>query len=212
MSKLYIVNFSSRSMQCIFLVFRVLCPSYASEYLASYEIQGKEIKENDHVLIGCAADERKALEALLILRQKKLHITLYSERPPTALFLCIVRKLDSISLLFCPESMEDIAHCAEFYTKGKRFVSKAAQRKNETNLLGRFVNMESLSETNRLLVFGIAEGLSLKEMQSLTGRKERYIQTCLHRLKERFNVLEKRELFSALLKWLSLDVQEFQAG
>lgn len=95
-------------------MFRGLCPSYASEYLASYEIQGKEIKENDHVLIGCAADERKTLESLLILRQKKLHITLYSERPPTALFLCIVRKLDTISLLFCPESMEDIAHCAEF--------------------------------------------------------------------------------------------------
>lgn len=108
--------------------------------------------------------------------------------------------------------MEDIAHCAEFYTKGKRFVSKAVQRKNETELLGRFINLESLSETNRLLVFAIAEGLSLKEMQSLTGRKERYIQTCLHRLKERFNVLERRELFSALLKWLSLDVQEFQAG
>ena len=84
--------------------------------------------------------------------------------------------------------------------------------KNETELLGRFINLESLSETNRLLVFAIAEGLSLKEMQSLTGRKERYIQTCLHRLKERFNVLERRELFSALLKWLSLDVQEFQAG
>ena len=74
------------------------------------------------------------------------------------------------------------------------------------------LNLESLSETNRLLIFAIAEGLSLKEMQSLTGRKERYIQTCLHRLKERFNVLERRELFSALLKWLSLDVQEFQAG
>ena len=125
-------------------VFRPLCPSYASEYLKSHEVQGKEIKETDHVLIGCTADERKALEALLILREKKLHITLYSERPPTALFLCIVRKLDNVSLLFCPESMEDIAHCAEFYTKGKRFVSKAAQRKNETELLGRFINLESL--------------------------------------------------------------------
>lgn len=52
-------------------VFRVLCPSYASEYLESHEVQGKEIKENDHVLIGCTADERKALEALLILREKK---------------------------------------------------------------------------------------------------------------------------------------------
>ena len=212
MSKLYIVNFSRSEYAMHIPVFRALCPSYASEYLKSHEVQGKEIKETDHVLIGCTADERKALEALLILREKKLHITLYSERPPTALFLCIVRKLDNVSLLFCPGSMEDIAHCAAFYTKGKRFVSKAAQRKNETELLGRFINLESLSETNRLLVFAIAEGLSLKVMQSLTGRKERYIQTCLHRLKERFNVLERRELFSALLKWLSLDVQEFQAG
>lgn len=52
-------------------VFRALCPSYASEYLKSHEVQGKEIKETDHVLIGCTADERKALEALLILREKK---------------------------------------------------------------------------------------------------------------------------------------------
>lgn len=193
-------------------VFRVLCPSYASEYLESHKIKGKEIKETDQVLIGCTADERKALEALLILREKKLYITLYSERPPTALFLCIVRKLDNISLLFCPESMEDVAHCAEFCRIKKKFMSKSAQRKTETDLLGRFINIESLSETNRLLVFAIAEGLSLKEMQSLTRRKERYIQTCLHRLKERFNVLERRELFSALLKWLSLDVQDFQAG
>ncbi len=193
-------------------VFRVLCPSYASEYLESHKIKGKEIKETDQVLIGCTADERKALEALLILREKKLYITLYSERPPTALFLSIVRKLDNISLLFCPESMEDVAHCAEFCRIKKKFMSKAAQRKTETDLLGRFINIESLSETNRLLVFAIAEGLSLKEMQSLTRRKERYIQTCLHRLKERFNVLERRELFSALLKWLSLDVQDFQAG
>lgn len=193
-------------------VFRVLCPSYASEYLESHKIKGKEIKETDQVLIGCTADERKALEALLILREKKLHITLYSERPPTALFLSIVRKLDNISLLFCPESMEDVAHCAEFCRIKKKFMSKSAQRKTETDLLGRFINIESLSETNRLLVFAIAEGLSLKEMQSLTRRKERYIQTCLHRLKERFNVLERRELFSALLKWLSLDVQDFQAG
>ena len=193
-------------------VFRVLCPSYASEYLESHKIKGKEIKETDQVLIGCTADERKALEALLILREKKLYITLYSERPPTALFLSIVRKLDNISLLFCPESMEDVAHCAEFCRIKKKFMSKSAQRKTETDLLGRFINIESLSETNRLLVFAIAEGLSLKEMQSLTRRKERYIQTCLHRLKERFNVLERRELFSALLKWLSLDVQEFQAG
>ena len=193
-------------------VFRVLCPSYASEYLESHKIKGKEIKETDQVLIGCTADERKALEALLILREKKLYITLYSERPPTALFLSIVRKLDNISLLFCPESMEDVAHCAEFCRKKKKFMSKSAQRKTETDLLGRFINIESLSETNRLLVFAIAEGLSLKEMQSLTRRKERYIQTCLHRLKERFNVLERRELFSALLKWLSLDVQDFQAG
>ncbi len=193
-------------------VFRVLCPSYASEYLESHKIKGKEIKETDQVLIGCTADERKALEALLILREKKLYITLYSERPPTALFLSIVRKLDNISLLFCPESMEDVAHCAEFCRIKKKFMSKSAQRKTETDLLGRFINIESLSETNRLLVFAIAEGLSLKEMQSLTRRKERYIQTCLHRLKERFNVLERRELFSALLKWLSLDVQDFQAG
>ena len=193
-------------------VFRVLCPSYASEYLESHKIKGKEIKETDQVLIGCTADERKALEALLILREKKLYITLYSERPPTALFISIVRKLDNISLLFCPESMEDVAHCAEFCRIKKKFMSKSAQRKTETDLLGRFINIESLSETNRLLVFAIAEGLSLKEMQSLTRRKERYIQTCLHRLKERFNVLERRELFSALLKWLSLDVQDFQAG
>ena len=193
-------------------VFRVLCPSYASEYLESHKIKGKEIKETDQVLIGCTADERKALEALLILREKKLYITLYSERPPTALFLSIVRKLDNISLLFCPESMEDVAHCAEFCRIKKKFMSKSAQRKTETDLLGRFINIESLSETNRLLVFAIAEGLSLKEMQSLTRRKERYIQTCLHRLKERFNVLERRELFSALLKWLSLDAQDFQAG
>ena len=116
-------------------VFRVLCPSYASEYLESHKIKGKEIKETDQVLIGCTADERKALEALLILREKKLYITLYSERPPTALFLSIVRKLDNISLLFCPESMEDVAHCAEFCRIKKKFMSKSAQRKTETDLL-----------------------------------------------------------------------------
>ena len=53
-------------------VFRVLCPSYASEYLESHKIKGKEIKETDQVLIGCTADERKALEALLILRLESI--------------------------------------------------------------------------------------------------------------------------------------------
>ena len=61
-------------------VFRVLCPSYASEYLESHKIKGKEIKETDQVLIGCTADERKALEALLILREKKaLYNALFRE-------------------------------------------------------------------------------------------------------------------------------------
>lgn len=110
-------------------VFRALCPSYASEYLKSHEVQGKEIKETDHVLIGCTADERKALEALLILREKKLHITLYSERPPTALFLCIVRKLDNVSLLFCPESMEDIAPLRRVLHKRKKICIKGGPKK-----------------------------------------------------------------------------------
>lgn len=110
-------------------VFRALCPSYASEYLKSHEVQGKEIKETDHVLIGCTADERKALEALLILREKKLHITLYSERPPTALFLCIVRKLDNVSLLFCPESMEDIALAQSFTQKEKDLYQRRPKEK-----------------------------------------------------------------------------------
>lgn len=56
MSKLYIVNFSRSEYAMHIPVFRALCPSYASEYLKSHEVQGKEIKETDHVLIGCTAD------------------------------------------------------------------------------------------------------------------------------------------------------------
>ena len=99
-----------------------------------------------------------------------------------------------------------------FFRERQEICLKNRPKKDETELLGKFVSLDSLNEMNRLLVFGIAEGLSLKEMQSLTGRGERYIQTCLQRLKKRFNVLERRELFTALIKWISLDAGAAHTG
>ena len=205
MNKLYVINFSRSEYAMHASLFKALCPSCVSEHIEKCGLQDKEFSKTDCALIGCAADEKNALESLLLAKEKNLRATLYAERKPSALFLSIVQGMENSNLLICPESVDEARQCACFSEKGKRYVSKAAQRKDETGLLGKFVSLDSLSEMNRLLVFGIAEGLSLKEMQSLTGRGERYIQTCLQRLKKRFNVLERRELFTALIKWISLD-------
>lgn len=212
MGKLYVINFSRSEYAMHASLFKALCPSCAAEYIESRDLQDKEFSKTDCALIGCAFDEKKALESLLLAKEKNLRTTLYAERKPSALFLGIAQRMENAHLLVCPESIDEARQCASFPEKGKRYVSKAAQRKDETELLGKFVSLESLSEMNRLLVFAIAEGLSLKEMQALTGRGERYIQTCLQRLKKRFNVLERRELFTALIKWISLDAGASHTG
>ena len=212
MNKLYVINFSRSEYAMHAPVFKALCPSCVAEHIESRGLQDREFSKTDSALIGCAADEKKALESLLLAKEKNLRATLYAEQKPSALFLSLAQGMENANLLICPESMDEARQCASFAEKGKRYVSKAAQRKDGTELLGKFVALDSLSELNRLLVFSIAEGLSLKEMQLLTGRGERYIQTCLQRLKKRFNVLERRELFTALIQWISLDAGAAHAG
>lgn len=116
-------------------------------------------------------------------------------------------------LLFpsCPESMDDVRECAACIARRARYVSKAAQDKRTVQALGKFLDYESLSELNRQMLFSVFEGLSLKETASLTGRSEKYVQTCLARLKGRFGVLEKRELFVAMMKWVAVEQEQREA-
>ena len=65
------------------------------------------------VLISCMAEERKALETLLRIREENAAVVLYSERLPSVLFLAFVQGLGDVSLLFCPRSMEDVRQCGE---------------------------------------------------------------------------------------------------
>ena len=61
-------------------------------------------------------------------------------------------------------------------------------------------------------MFSVFEGLSLKETAALTGKSVPYIQTGLSRLKEKFGVLEKRELFVAMMRWIGVSDRISQAG
>lgn len=60
---------------------------------------------------------------------------------------------------------------------------------------------------NSLLVFSVFEGLSLKETSALTGKSEQYVKTSIARIKERFGVLDRRELLVPLVKWISLNIK-----
>lgn len=67
--------------------------------------------------------------------------------------------MKEVSLLLCPENMDDVARCGKDAESGARYVSKAGQDKREIEALGQFIRLDTLSQMNSLLIF---EGLSLK--------------------------------------------------
>lgn len=185
-------------------VFKALFPAKAARYAGDSIFYKEEIVPHSSALVGCMAGEHKALEITLALKDKSCRPIVYSESPPSPFFLHLVQRMEDVSILFCPESMDEVRLCGEKTESGERYVSKAGQDKKAARELGQFIDLDSLSEMNTLLVFSIFEGLSIKEISSLTGRSESYVKTCLFRLKDRFKVLEKRELLVSLAKWISL--------
>lgn len=212
MDKILFTNFSRSEYAMHVPVFKVLFPSVPFGHYGLEELYEKEVSDEDVVVVSCMAEENAALSSVFFLRARKCRVIMYAERPPSVLFLTHVRKFDDISLLFCPESIEELEHCARAVMGGKRYVSKVAQDDRNANSLGRFVDYYSLSELNRLLMFSVFEGLSLKETAALTGKSVTYIQTGLSRLKEKFSVLEKRELFVAMMRWIGVADRISQAG
>lgn len=193
-------------------VFKALFPAKAARYAGDSIFYKEEIVPRSSALVGCMAGEHKALEIILALKDKSCRPIVYSESPPSLFFLHLVQRMDDVSILLCPESMDEVRLCGKKTESGERYVSKAGQDKKAMRELGQFIDLESLSEMNSLLVFSIFEGLSIKEISSLTGRSESYVKTCLFRLKDRFNVLEKRELLVSLSKWISLGQQSGGSG
>ena len=212
MDKILFTNFSRSEYAMHVPVFKVLFPSVPFRLYGLEELYEKEVSDEDVVVVSCMAEENAALSSVFFLRARKCRVIMYAERPPSVLFLTHVRKFDDVSLLFCPESIEELEHCARTVMGGKRYVSKAAQNERSANSLGRFVDYDSLSELNRQLMFSVFEGLSLKETAALTGKSVTYIQTGLSRLKEKFSVLEKRELFVAMMRWIGVADRISQAG
>lgn len=212
MGKVLVINFSLSEFAMHTTVFKALFPSSPFEFCDNTALYGKEISADDRALIGCSADENSAMNAIFYLKGKRCSVTLYCERKPSVLFMNFVQKQEALSLLFCPESMDDVRRCGECIAHGERYVSKAAQEKSAVQSLGRFMNYDSLSEVNQKLVFSVFEGLSLKETASLTRKSVPYVQTTLSRLKERFGILEKRELFVAMMKWIGISERISQSG
>lgn len=212
MYKVYFNNFSRSEYAMHVPVFKVLFPSVPLKLCSSEELYETEFSPGDVVIVSCMSEENEALTSVFFLRARKCRIILYTERLPSVLFLAHVRKLDDVSLLFCPEDTDELVHCSCMVMDGKRFVSKSAQDERSTNSLGRLVDYDSLSELNRQLMFSVFEGLSLKETAALTGKSVPYVQTGLSRLKEKFGVLEKRELFVAMMKWIGVADRLSYAG
>ena len=212
MEKVLFINFSPSEYAMHIPVFKALFPSSPFERCDSYSLYEKEISADSHALVSCITDESSAMGAIFYLKEKKCTVTLYCERKPSVLFLNFVQKQEDLSLLFCPESMDEVRRCGERIARGERYVSKAAQDKSGSLSLGRFLDYDSLSEVNKGLVFSVFEGLSLKETASLTKKSVPYVQTSLSRLKEKFRVLEKRELFLAMMKWIGVSDKIAQSG
>lgn len=212
MNIVYFTNFSRSEYEMHVPVFKVLFPSVPFRLYGSGELYENDFSHEDVVVVSCMAEENAALSSVFFLRAKKCRIIMYAERLPSVLFLTHVRKFEDVSLLFCPETNGELEHCARTVMGGKRYVSKAAQDERSTNSLGRFVDYDSLNELNRQLMFSVFEGLSLKETAALTGKSVPYIQTGLSRLKEKFGVLEKRELFVAMMRWIGVSDRISQAG
>lgn len=211
MDKVFVINFSPSEYAMHTTVLRVLFPSAPFEFCDNYSLYGKAISPDDRAVVACSADENLAMNAIFYLKEK-CHVTLYCERKPSVLFLNFVRKQECLSLLFCPESMDEVRRCSECIARGERYVSKAAQDKASAQSLRRFLDYDSLSDVNKSLVFSVFEGLSLKETATLTEKSVPYVQTSLSRLKEKFGVLEKRELFVAMMKWIGVSDRISQSG
>lgn len=212
MKRIIITNFSRSEYAMHIPVFKALAPLSMAEFTETWQVKDKEINGNDLVLVGCMAEERKALEVLLLLEDMECAKILYCERQPSPLFLLLMQKMQSVSLLVSPENMEEIQKCSQAVLKNRRYISKAGQDTQTAESLGRSLDYSSLNRINRLLVYGIFEGVSLKEFSVMTGKSESYIKTSIARLKERFSVLERRELFVSLIKWISLDKAPRQMG
>lgn len=193
-------------------VFKALFPSSPFESCNGFSLYEKEISPECRAVVSCIADENSAMGAVFYLKEKGCHVTLYCERKPSVLFLNFVQRQEDLSLLFCPEGMEEVRRCGECIARGERYVSKAAQDRSAAASLGRFVSYDSLSDVNKTLLFSVFEGLSLKETSNLVGKSVPYVQTSLSRLKERFRVLERRELFLAMMKWIGASDKISQSG
>lgn len=212
MNKVLVINFSPSEYAMHTPVFKALFPSSPFEFCNNDALYDKEISSDDRAVVGCNADENSAMNAIFYLKEKRCPVTLFCERKPSVLFLNFVRKQEYLSLLLCPESIDEVRQCGECIARGNRYVSKVAQDNSSVRSLGRFLDYESLSEMNKELMFSVFEGLSLKETALLTRKSLPYVQTSLSRLKERFSVLEKRELFVAMMKWIGLSDRISQSG
>ena len=84
----------------------------------------------EEVLNADGNDENSAMGAVFYLKGKKCPAMLYCERQPSVLFLNFAQNQASLSLLFCPESMDEVRRCGERIARGERYLSKVAQDKS----------------------------------------------------------------------------------
>ena len=160
-------------------------------------------------VVHCRFSGWEAVETARKFTEEQKKVVLFSLRSPNAVLFERARleadeKPELVLLLFCPESLTDIAGCAEAVS-GKRdgFVSPAALRMKKNCSLSRFIDLSALTKTDIGIVHGILEGRLNKEIAAGLGRSQDYIKTRMGVLRERYEILRMPEKLRALLGWLA---------
>jgi hypothetical protein len=161
-------------------------------------------------VIHCRYCGWEAMETALKFAGRNKKSVLFSARVPNAVlvqraFLEAEDRPEHFLLLFCPESLTDITGCAEAVA-GKRpgFVSSAALRMKQDNLLSGFMDIHRLSKIDLGIIHGILDGRMDKEIASGLTKSLHYIESRMNILKDRYEILRSPQKIHALLDWFGI--------
>jgi hypothetical protein len=160
-------------------------------------------------VVHCRYSGWEAMDTVLKFTEERKKTVLFSLRAPDAVFferalLEAEEKPDLVLLFLCPESLTDVAGCAEAVS-GKRngFISAAALRMKNDRSLSRFLDPSAMTKTDIGIVHGILEGRMNKEIAAGLGKSQYYIESRMAVLRERYEILRTPEKLRALLGWFT---------
>ena len=186
--------------------FRMLFPHASfSERDGTDDVRAEDFSA---AVVHCRYSGWEAMETARKFTGKGKDVVLFSLRAPDAVLLeWAWREADEnpelVLLLLCPESLTDIAGCAEAVSgKRKGFVSSAALHMKNDRSLSRFLDPSAMTKTDIGIVHGILEGRMDKEIAAGLGKSLHYIESRMGVLRERYEILRTPEKLRALLGWL----------